>query len=121
MRQSMLAVPDDLLDVARVDGAGEWRLFFQIVLPVVRPSLAALALILFLNQWNDYLWPLIVLSQEGELHHPRCLGNLGGARPGFRGPASWPAPWWPPSPSLILFLILQRNFIAGIVGGAIKE
>uniref|UniRef100_UPI0026EAD0ED carbohydrate ABC transporter permease n=1 Tax=Limnochorda pilosa TaxID=1555112 RepID=UPI0026EAD0ED len=120
MRQSMLAVPDDLLDAARVDGAGEWRLFFQIVLPVVRPSLAALALILFLNQWNDYLWPLIVLSRKESYTIPVALGTLVGlTRVSWAGIMAGTVV--ATIPFLILFLILQRNFIAGIVGGAIKE
>lgn len=120
MRQSMLAVPDDLLDAARVDGAGEWRVFFQIVLPVVRPSLAALALILFLNQWNDYLWPLIVLSQKESYTIPVALGTLVGlTRVSWAGIMAGTVV--ATIPFLILFLVLQRNFIAGIVGGAVKQ
>lgn len=60
MRQSFLAPHPALLDAARVDGAGEFRIFFQAPLPMVRPALAALGLILFLASWNDYLWPLLV-------------------------------------------------------------
>lgn len=120
MRQSMLSVPDDLLDAARVDGAGEWRVFFQIVLPVVRPSLAALALILFLNQWNDYLWPLIVLSKKESYTIPVALGTLVGlTRVSWGGIMAGTVV--ATIPFLILFLFLQRNFIAGIVGGAVKE
>ena len=64
VRQYALAIPDDLLDAARIDGAGEFRVFRSIVLPTIRPVLATLALWTFLATWNDFMWPLIVLSDD---------------------------------------------------------
>ena len=65
MRQTFLSLPQELLDAARIDGAREGRIFFSIALPLVRPSMAALAIILFLASWNNYLWPLLVATQPG--------------------------------------------------------
>lgn len=120
MRQVFLSLPSSLLDAARVDGAGEGRIFFQIALPLVRPSLAALALILFLNAWNDYLWPLLVLSQKEMYTAPVALGTLIGlTRVSWGGIMVGSALMT--VPFLILFLFLQRYFVAGITAGAVKE
>jgi alpha-1,4-digalacturonate transport system permease protein len=64
MRQYMLTIPDELLDAARVDGASEWRIYWQIVLPLARPALAVLAIFSIMWRWNDFLWPLIVMSRS---------------------------------------------------------
>lgn len=120
MRQVFLSLPSSLLDAARVDGAGEGRIFFQIALPLVRPSLAALALILFLNAWNDYLWPLLVLSQKEMYTAPVALGTLIGlTRVSWGGIMVGSALMT--VPFLLLFLFLQRYFVAGITAGAVKE
>ncbi len=64
LRQYMLTIPDELLDSARIDGAGEWRIYWQIVLPLAGPALAVLAIFSVMWRWNDFLWPLIVLSRK---------------------------------------------------------
>lgn len=120
MRQSLASLPDELLDAARVDGANEFRIFFQIVLPMALPSMAAIAIVLFLNQWNDYLWPLLVLTDSSSYTIPVALGTLVGLTN-----ISWGGIMIGTSlatiPFLIMFLFLQRYFIAGISAGAIKE
>jgi lactose/L-arabinose transport system permease protein len=120
MRQAFLNVPDDLLNAARIDGASELRLFWQIALPVVRPSLAALGIILFLASWNDYLWPLIVLSNKEAYTIPVALGTLVGLTR-----VSWGGIMVGTTlatlPFLLLFLFLQRYFIAGITSGSVKN
>lgn len=120
MRQVFLSLPSSLLDAARVDGAGEARIFFQIALPLVVPSLAALALILFLNAWNDYLWPLLVLSEKEMYTAPVALGTLIGLTR-----VSWGGimvgSFLMTVPFLVLFFFLQRYFVAGITAGAVKE
>ena len=68
MRQFMLGVPDELLDAARIDGAGEWRIFWRIVLPLVKPALATLGIFQFLASWNNFLWPLVVADRRGQVH-----------------------------------------------------
>jgi len=64
LRQYMLTIPDELLDSARIDGASEWRIYWQIILPLARPALAVLAIFSVMWRWNDFLWPLIVLSEN---------------------------------------------------------
>ena len=64
LRQYMLSIPDELLDSARIDGASEWRIYLQIILPLARPALAVLAIFSVMWRWNDFLWPLIVLSRN---------------------------------------------------------
>lgn len=64
LRQYMLTIPDELLDAARIDGASEWRIYWQIILPLAKPALAVLAIFSVMWRWNDFLWPLIVLSRS---------------------------------------------------------
>ncbi len=64
LRQYMLTIPDELLDAARIDGASEWHIYWRIILPLARPALAVLAIFSVMWRWNDFLWPLIVLSQN---------------------------------------------------------
>jgi alpha-1,4-digalacturonate transport system permease protein len=64
LRQYMLTIPDELLESARIDGASEWRIYLQIILPLARPALAVLAIFSVMWRWNDFLWPLIVLSRN---------------------------------------------------------
>jgi alpha-1,4-digalacturonate transport system permease protein len=64
LRQYMLTIPDELLDAARIDGASEWRIYLQVVLPLARPALAVLTIFSVMWRWNDFLWPLIVLSRS---------------------------------------------------------
>jgi len=64
LRQYMLTIPDELLDSARIDGASEWRIYLQIILPLARPALAVLTIFSVMWRWNDFLWPLIVLSRS---------------------------------------------------------
>ena len=64
LRQYMLTIPDELLDSARIDGASEWRIYLQIILPLARPALAVLTIFSIMWRWNDFLWPLVVLSRN---------------------------------------------------------
>lgn len=120
MRQNMLSVPSELLEAARIDGASEARIFVQVVLPIMRPALAAVAIVLFLFQWNDYFWPLLILTQKDAYTIPVALGTLVGlTRVSWGGIMVGTA--IATLPFLILFLWLQRYFIAGITAGAVKD
>ena len=120
MRQAFQMVPDDLLNAARIDGAGDLRTFWQIALPVVRPSLAALGIVLFLASWNDYLWPLIVLGNRDAQTMPVALGSLVGLTSTAWG-AIMVGTVIATVPFLTVFMLLQRHFIAGIAGGSTKD
>jgi multiple sugar transport system permease protein len=119
VRQYALAIPDDLLDAARIDGAGEWRVFRSIALPAIRPVLATLALWTFLATWNDFMWPLIVLSDDRRYTLPVALASLVGEHAQdvelmMAGAVVTVLP------VLVLFLFLQRFFIEGVTEGAVK-
>ncbi|MFI6321857.1 carbohydrate ABC transporter permease [Nonomuraea sp. NPDC050556] len=119
MRQSLLAVPDELLDAARVDGAGELRVLWRVVIPVMRPVIAALAVFLFLGAWNDFLWPLIALRSPEMYTLPVALATLQGlARTDFGQVMVGTA--ISSLPMMVLFLVLQRQFISGLLAGATK-
>ena len=119
IRQYALAIPDDLLDAARVDGASEFRIYRSVVLPVITPILATMAIWTFLTTWNDFMWPLIVLSDESKYTLPVALANLSGEHVQdtelmMAGSVMTVVP------VLMVFLALQRYYIAGITGGAVK-
>lgn len=78
MRQFMLSLPMEMLEAARIDGASEWRLFFQIVIPLSASPAAALAVFIFLGTWNDYLWPFVVLTSPSNQTVPLFLSGLQG-------------------------------------------
>lgn len=120
MRQSMGTVPDELLDSGRIDGCGELRLFLRVVLPPMRPALAALAVFLFLFQWNDFVWPLIVLRDSASLTVPVALAALKGVTDTDYG-AIMAGTAVAAIPMAIVFLVLQRQFVSGLLAGAVKE
>ena len=76
MRQFMSSIPDELLDAARVDGASEWRIFWSIVMPLLKPGLAALGIFQFLASWNNFIWPLVVLTDEEMYTLPVALATV---------------------------------------------
>jgi multiple sugar transport system permease protein len=119
VRQYALAIPDDLLDAARIDGAGELRVFRSIVLPTIQPVLATLALWTFLATWNDFMWPLIILSDDRRYTLPVALAGLVGEHAQdvelmMAGAVVTVLP------VLVLFLFLQRFFVEGVTEGAVK-
>ncbi|WP_329361770.1 carbohydrate ABC transporter permease [Streptomyces sp. NBC_01483] len=120
MRQSMAALPDELIDSARMDGCGEFRLFLKVVLPPMKPALAALAIFLFLFQWNDFIWPLVVLRDAGEFTIPVALASLQGLDQTDYG-ALLAGTALSAIPMALVFLALQRHFVSGLLAGAVKE
>ncbi|MER7670844.1 carbohydrate ABC transporter permease [Kitasatospora sp. NPDC096128] len=120
MRQSLTALPDELLDAARVDGAGELRVLWSVVVPVMRPVLAALAIFLFLGSWNQFVWPLIALRSP-EMHTlPVALATLHGNQNSSDYGAILSGTALSTLPMMVLFLVLQRQFISGLLAGATK-
>ncbi len=120
VRQFALAIPDDLLDAARVDGASELRIFATVVLPLLRPILLTLGVFTFLSAWNDFMWPLIVLTDESKYTLPVAIANLSGEHVQdtelmMAGAVVTVAP------AVLLFLALQRHYVRGILMGGVKE
>ncbi len=120
MRQYALSVPDSLLDAARIDGAGEFRIFWSLVLPLCKPILVTLAIFTFLGCWNDFMWPLIILTDQSMYTLPVALANLLGehvqdAELMMAGAVLTVVP------AMVLFIALQRYYIEGLVLGSLKE
>jgi multiple sugar transport system permease protein len=119
IRQYALSIPDELLDAARVDGAGEYRIFWTIVLPVIRPILVTLAVFVFLSAWNDFMWPLIVLSDEAKYTLPVALASLSGEHVQDTE-LMMAGSVLTVLPVVILFIALQRAYIRGVMMGSVK-
>ncbi|MGA9335122.1 MAG: carbohydrate ABC transporter permease [Rudaea sp.] len=119
VRQYAQSIPDDLLEAARLDGAGEWRIFIRIVLPLLKPIVVTLAIFTFLASWNDFMWPLIVLSDQAWQTAPVALAGL--SREHVQDNELMMAGAVVTIvPVLVLFLILQRHYIRGLLLGAVK-
>jgi multiple sugar transport system permease protein len=119
VRQYAVSVPDELLDAARIDGASEWRIYRSIVVPVIRPILVTLAVFTFMGTWNDFMWPLIVLSGEQKYTLPVALANLS-LEHVQDSELMMAGAVLTVLPVLIVFVVLQRYYMAGITAGAVK-
>ena len=119
VRQYALGIPDELLDAARVDGASELRIFTTIVLPVLKPILATLAVFTFLSAWNDFMWPLIVLSDDARYTLPVALANLSGEHVQDTE-LMMAGSVLTVLPVLAVFLVLQRAYLRGVMMGSVK-
>jgi multiple sugar transport system permease protein len=119
IRQYALSLPDELLEAARIDGASELRIFWSLVVPLIRPILVTLAILTFLATWNDFMWPLIVLT-DAKLHTlPVALAGL--SREHVQdNELMMSGAVITVLPVLLLFLGLQRYYIAGILAGSVK-
>jgi multiple sugar transport system permease protein len=120
IRQFASTLPDEVIEAARIDGAGEMRLFTNIILPLIKPVLGALAIFAFMHTWNDYLWQLIVLQSSDKLTLPLGVStmaydeltiNYGYAMAGASIAAI---------PMITFFLSLQKSFVKGITMGSVK-
>ena len=120
MRQFFLTIPNDLIDSGRIDGASEYRILLQIVLPLTKPALSALTIFTLLGSWNALVWPIIVLKGDELTTLPVYIAHLA---TGYYV-MSWPLMMAGASvvvlPVMVVFLILQRQFIEGIAMTGIK-
>jgi multiple sugar transport system permease protein len=119
MRQFMADIPDDLVHAARIDGAGEFRIFFRIVLPLCKPPLATLGLITFLAAWNNFLWPAVVAQSQDKYTLPVALAIFANHEATHYGLLLAGAVVVV-TPIIVLFLALQRFFVEGIAQTGIK-
>jgi len=114
MRQFMLSIPDDLLEAARIDGAGELRIFWRIVLPLSRPALATLGILTFLASWNNFLWPLVAATTEDRYTLPVALALYSIGQNRARYDLLLAGSVLVVVPVLVVFVALQRHFVRGI-------
>ncbi|MGQ0539920.1 MAG: carbohydrate ABC transporter permease [Gemmatimonadaceae bacterium] len=119
IRQYALSIPDDLLDAARMDGASEMRIYWSVVVPTIVPMLATLAIWTFLATWNDFMWPLIVLSDESRYTLPVALANLAGEHVQDTE-LMMAGSVLTLLPVMLVFLLLQRYYIQGLMAGSVK-
>ncbi len=119
VRQYALSIPDEMLEAARVDGASEGQIFRRIVLPTLTPILVTLGLFVFLGSWNDFLWPLIILTDQSNYTLPVALAAL--SREHVQDVEMMMAgAVITVAPVLALFLALQRFYIRGMLAGSVK-
>ncbi|WP_205325170.1 carbohydrate ABC transporter permease [Glycomyces sp. YM15] len=120
--QYLRSIPDDLVHAARVDGASEWRIWWQIILPLLRPALAAMAIFVALGEWNNFLWPLIIIRTDELFNLPMALSSLNNSivsSPGSMGVAM-AASLLATLPTVVFFFLFQKHFIKGIALSGIK-
>jgi ABC-type glycerol-3-phosphate transport system permease component len=118
-RQSIAAIPDELLDAARMDGCGPFEIYRRVVLPLIKPTIAAYSIFLFMWAWSDFLWPLIVLNTEAlkpievgilgfsDIHNPEFVKMMAASTVAV-------------APVIVFFLFMQRQFIAGVTMSGLK-
>lgn len=120
MRQYMRSIPDELLDAARIDGCGEFGVFWRIALPLALPGLATLIIFTFMDAWNSFLWPRLVTNSEAMFTLPVGLAQLQ-----LKNTSNWTqimaGTTLTALPMIIVFLLMQKQFVAGITAGAVKE
>jgi multiple sugar transport system permease protein len=119
MRNFIRSLPRELIEAARVEGVAEWRIFWYIVLPLMRPAIAALSVLVFTFIWNDYFWATVLTTSSATQPVTAGLYSLNG---------QWIAAWHLVSagsivaamPPVLMFFLMQRHFIAGLTLGAVK-
>lgn len=121
MRQNMLAFPTSLIEAARIDGCGEIGIFLKVVLPSQKPAIGALGIYMFMSMWNNFMWPLIILSTKSMYNFPVALAMLDGVAWRKDYGVVMLATVCAVLPIMIIFLIFQKQFVAGVMGGAVKE
>lgn len=120
MRQYIMSVSNELMDAARIDGAGEFTIFWRIILPIIAPGLTSLGLIFFMGSWNDFIGPLIYLKSPENFTLPLIIRSLIGPVGRTVYDVQMATSVISLIPLLIIFLIFQRRFVEGITAGAIK-
>jgi len=118
-RQAMLQTPDELLDAARIDGCTEFRIYWDVIMPVSRPMVGAFCLMSFMGSWNNFLWPQILLHGSDRFTLPIALNQMIGIYQQQYG-MLMAGTLLSVLPVIALFLLLQKEFVAGLTAGAVK-
>lgn len=120
-RQAMLGVPDELLQAGRIDGCSEFRLWWEVALPIVRPMIGAFTLLSFMGSWNSFLWPQVILQEPSRYTLPIGLSNMIGV-PEYQTHYGilMAGTLLSILPVAVLFFVLQRDFVSGLASGAVK-
>jgi multiple sugar transport system permease protein len=124
MRQFIQSIPSELVEAARIDGASEFSIYWRVMLPLLRPALAAQAVLTFLGSWNSYLWPLAVLRARENMTLPVGLASIvGSVTAGSEPPlgASMAAATLITIPIIIVFVSVQGQYISGLTAASVRE
>ncbi len=120
MRQFTITIPDSLIESAKIDGASEFKIYLKIILPLCKPALITLGLFTFIGMWNDFLWPLIIMTDSSMYTLPVAIANLMGEHaPDVELMMSGSV--ITTLPTIIIFTVTQRYYIQGIMAGSLKE
>ena len=111
----------EMIEAARIDGCGEIGIFLKVVLPSQKPAIGALGIYMFMSMWNNFMWPLIILSTKSMYNFPVALAMLDGVAWRKDYGVVMLATVCAVLPIMIIFLIFQKQFVAGVMGGAVKE
>lgn len=117
--QQMKTIPNDYLDAARIDGAGLFHIYFRVALPLCIPTLATLAVTTFMESWNDYLWPLLMLTDRNKMTLPIALSTLNGQY-NTEYNVLMAGSLISMIPIIIIYIAAQKKFKAGLMAGGIK-
>ena len=120
MRQFIGGLPDELIEAARIDGAGEWKIFARVIMPLCGPALATLGILTFLSSWNNFLWPLVVAQSEDRYTLPVALALYSVGQNATRYGLLLAGSVVVILPVIVLFVALQRYFVQGIATTGIK-
>lgn len=119
VRQYFLTIPDEIMESARIDGAGETKIFLYLMVPLAKPAVSVLAIFSFLWRWNDYMWPLVVIRDTAKYTVQLALASFSG-----QYAVSWGSllamSVVTMIPVLVVFLIFQKQFMKGMTAGAVK-
>jgi multiple sugar transport system permease protein len=120
LRQFIMGIPDELIDAARIDGASELRIYWSVILPLIRPALSALGIFAFIYQWENFLWPLLILQTPTMFTVPIGLNSLRSyADTQQNANLLMAGSVLAIVPSIVVFLLLQRQFVRGIAFGGL--
>lgn len=119
IRQYALSIPDSLIEAARLDGAGDFEIYWRVIIPLFRPVLVTLGLFTFMGTWNDFLWPLIVMTDNSMYTLPVAIANLMGEHTPDTE-LMMAGSVLTVLPILLVFMVVQKYYIEGIVAGSIK-
>lgn len=119
IRQFVMGIPDSLIEAAKMDGAGEFEVYYRVILPLCKPILVTLGIFTFMGTWNDFLWPLIVMTDSNMYTMPVALASLSGEHRDDTE-LMMAGSFLTILPVIIVFLALQKYYIKGIMMGSVK-
>jgi multiple sugar transport system permease protein len=119
LKQFMQTLPDELIEAGRIDGCSEPYIFFRIIMPLSKPAIGALAIFTFVNNWNDYMWQLIIISVREKWTLPLAIANMANEKMEYVG-YKMAGAMVAALPMLVIFLSFQRYFVKGITMGSVK-